>query len=364
MARPKVATRRLSSRVKRSPVGAPPGTLVADPAAPQPTLCLTALSPDGVGFFDDVSIDEIRRLRAEWPLVWVDCIGLGNVDLIQDIGTIFGLHPLALEDTVNTGQRPKADFFDDHAYVVVNMIDDPQAHRYEQISLFFGDDFVVTFQEREGDPFGPVRKRIQSATAHRLRTRKADYLAYALIDAVVDSYFPILDAGGDTIERIEDEMLGSVHKRHLPELHELRRDMIVLKRALWPLRDAAAGLMRAEVPFVHQETRVYLNDTLDHSIRLIEIVETNRDVVTGLIDMHLSLMQARTNDVISFLTIISSIFIPLTFLVGIWGMNFDTEKSPWNMPELGAYYGYPLALGFMVLVAISLVGYFRWKKWL
>lgn len=364
MAKPKAATRRLRGRVKRSPVGAPPGTLVADPAAPQPTLCLTALSPDGVGFFDDVSIDEIRRLRTEWPLVWVDCIGLGNVDLVQDIGSIFGLHPLALEDTVNTGQRPKADFFDDHAFVVVNMIDDPAAHRYEQISVFFGDDFVVTFQEREGDPFGPVRKRIESPSALRLRTRKADYLAYALIDAVIDSYFPILDAGGDAIERIEDEMLTSFHKRHLSELHGLRRDMIVLKRALWPLRDAVAGLMRAEVPFIHPETRVYLNDTLDHSIRLIEIVETNRDVVTGLIDMHLSLTQVRTNDVISFLTIISSIFIPLTFLVGIWGMNFDPDTSPWNMPELESYYGYPLAIAFMVLVAMALVGYFRWKKWL
>lgn len=364
MTRSKAASRRLRNRVKRSPVGAPPGTLVADPSAPQPTLCLTALSPDGVGFFDDVSIDDIRRLRAQWPLVWVDCIGLGDVDLIQDIGAIFGLHPLALEDTVNTGQRPKADFFDDHAYVVVNMIDDPEAHRYEQISLFFGDEFVVTFQEREGDPFGPVRKRIESPAAQRLRTRKADYLAYALIDAVIDSYFPILDAGGDAIERIEDEMLGTVDKRHLAELHELRRDMIVLKRALWPLRDALAGLMRADVRFIHPETRVYLNDTLDHAIRLIEIVETNRDVVTGLIDMHLSLIQARTNDVISFLTIVSSIFIPLTFLVGIWGMNFDPQTSPWNMPELESYYGYPLALGFMVLVAITLVGFFRWKRWL
>jgi magnesium transporter len=144
----------------------------------------------------------------------------------------------------------------------------------------------------------------------------------------------------------------------------LRREMIVLKRWLWPVRDAVAGLMRSETPYVHEETRVFLNDTLDHTVRLIEIVETYREMLTGLIDMHLSLVQARTNDVISLLTIISAIFIPLTFLVGVWGMNFDPDASPWNMPELRAYYGYPVALGAMVSIALALIGYFRWRRWL
>jgi magnesium transporter len=364
MAKAETAARRAPRKAKRSPVGASPGTLIAHPAARQSALSLTLISPDEFRFIKDASLKDVAESCTEWPVIWLDCVGLANVDLIAEIGAIFKLHPLALEDTVNTGQRPKVDFFDDHAFVVVSMIDDALAGRYEQISLFFGENFVVTFQEREGDPFGPVRKRIQAALPNRLRTRKADYLAYALIDAIVDSYFPILETKGERIDGLEDEMLSGVSHRQMRELHELKRGMIVLKRALWPLRDALAGLLRAEVPFIHPETKVYLNDTHDHSVRLIEVVEMHRDMLTGLIEMHLSLSQARTNDVISFLTIVSAIFIPLTFLAGIWGMNFDPGASPWNMPELLSYYGYPIALGMMVFIALSLVGFFRWKKWL
>ena len=353
-----------SSRSKRSPVGAPPGTLIADPRALPSRLTLTLIAPDTHHVIADATLQDVESNRAEWPLVWLDCVGLANVELIAAIGTYFGLHPLALEDTVNTSQRPKVDFFDDHAFVVVSMIDDAATQRYEQISLYFGADFVVTFQEREGDPFEPVRKRIAAPTSHRIRNRKADYLAYALVDAIVDSYFPVLDTTADAIDRIEDEMLSGPQKTQTRQMHDLKRGMINLKRALWPLRDAVAGLERAEVPFVLKETKVFLNDTLDHCMRLIEIGETNRDMLTGLIDMHLSLSQARTNDIISFLTIVSAIFIPLTFLAGIWGMNFDPEKSPWNMPELLSYYGYPLALGLMLVIAVALVLFFRWRKWL
>ena len=180
-----------------------------------------------------------------------------------------------------------------------------------------------------------------------MRARKADYLAYALIDAIVDSYFLPVEAIGDEIEAIEDEMIGHPQKQQVRQLHRLRRNVIVLKGALFPVRDAVAGLIRAEAPFVRAETKVYFNDTLDHSISLIEMVETQRDMLTGLIDMHLSLSQARINEIISFLTIISAIFIPLTFLVGVWGMNFDPASSPWNMPELYPTMAIRLALGFM-----------------
>ena len=296
--------------------------------------------------------------------IWLDCTGLANVDLIARIGRIFNLHPLALEDVVNTGQRPKVDFFEDHAFIVVKMIDDVATHRYEQISLFLGGNFIVTFQEREGDPFDPVRKRIESSAPNRLRTRGADYLAYALIDAIVDSYFPPIEAAGDVVDGIEDEMLHKAHRHQMRQLHELRRDANVLKGVLWPMRDALATLIRNDAPLVKAETKIFLNDTLDHSLRQIELVETQRDMLTGLIEMHLSLMQARTNDVISYLTIVSVIFMPLTFLVGVWGMNFDPAASPWNMPELKAYYGYPSALLFMVLVAAGLIAFFKWKRWL
>lgn len=356
--------KRSRKQAKRSPVGASPGTLVADPNAAKTAMTLTLISPENYRVIENATLADLNEQRGKWPVIWLDCVGLGDVELVAQIGSTFGLHPLALEDTVNVGQRPKVDFFEDHAFVVVSMIDDPGSNRYEQISTFFGEDFVVTFQERKGDPFNAIRKRIHYSQPNRIRTRKADYLAYALIDAVVDSYFPIVDAASDKIDRIEDDMLRDTAKAQVRQLHELRRNAIALKRALWPLRDALAGMIRADAPCIRAETRLFLNDTLDHAIRLIELVETQRDMLTGLIEMHLSLSQARTNDIISFLTIVSVIFIPLTFLAGIWGMNFNPDSSPWNMPELNAYFGYPAALGLMVLVAIGLAGYFKWKKWL
>jgi magnesium transporter len=359
-----VQKQRPRKRNKLSPVGSSPGTLVADPNAKPPILTLTAISPDGEETVQNASIEQVRKYCDEWPVIWLDCAGLADVTLIARIGELFGLHPLALEDTVNTGQRPKVDFFDDHAFVVASMIDDAATNRYEQIAIFFSKKFVVTFQEREGDPFEPVRRRIETSQPSRLRTREADYLAYALLDAIVDSYFPILEEVGEKIERFDDEMLGSLQKHQTSRMHALRRSMIVAKRVLGPLHDAVAALLRADPQFVHSDTKVYLNDTLDHATRLMDTVEMYRDVLTGLIDMHLSLSQARTSEVITLLTLVSAIFIPLTFLVGVWGMNFDPESSPWNMPELRAYYGYPFALGFMLIVALFLVLYFRWKKWL
>lgn len=364
MAKMNTVVKRAPVRTRRSPVGASPGTLIADPAARRSELRLTLISPEKFKTIETASIDDVAGNFDKWPVLWLDCTGLASIPLIEEIGRIFSLHPLALEDVVNTGQRPKVDFFEEHAFVVLSMIDDAARHRYEQIAVFFGKKFVITFQEREGDPFDPVRKRIESSMPNRLRQRGADYLAYALIDAIVDSYFPPVETSSETVEKIEDEMLDAPRKHQMGQLHDLRRGTNVLKGVLWPLRDALATLIRNDAPYVKAETKVFLNDTLDHALRLIELVETQRDTMTGLIEMHLSLSQARTNDVISLLTIISAVFIPLTFLVGVWGMNFDPDTSPWNMPELRAYYGYPLALGFMALVAVCLVGFFKWKKWL
>ncbi len=349
-------------RFKRSPVGASPGTLIADPGAEPTRLRAIAIAPDGPKRFDSVTLDEVETLCAEWPLVWLDCVGLGDTGLIAEVGAMFGLHRLALEDVVNTGQRPKADFFDDHVFVVLKMIGDTLEARPEQLSLFFGEGFVITFQENAVDCFDPVRQRIEAGG--RIRERGSDYLAYALLDAVVDGYFPLLDLKSDRIDHLEDAMLDHADKGQTRELHQLRREAIVAKRWLWPVRDAVSALMRADETLVTAETKLYLNDTFDHAVRLIEIVETLRDTLTGLIELHLSLQQARTNEVVNLLTIVSTIFIPLTFLAGIWGMNFDPDTSPWNMPELGAYFGYPGALALMALIGLLLLGYFRWKKWL
>lgn len=354
------------SRMKRrrTPVGASPGTLIADPSASRSALRLTLVSPEKCKTIDNASLADVSAACEKWPLLWLDCIGLGSVDLITEIGRLFKLHPLALEDVVNTGQRPKVDFFEDHAFVVLSMIDDVATHRYEQVSVFFGNKFVVTFQERVGDPFDPVRKRIDGPMPNRLRSRGADYLAYALIDAIVDSYFPPVEAASEAVDGIEDQMLNTPQQGQMRQLHELRRTAHGLKGVLWPLRDALATLIRSEAPCVSADTKIFLNDTLDHAMRLIELVETQRDTITSLMEMHLSLSQARTNDIISYLTIVSVIFMPLTFLVGVWGMNFSPDASPWNMPELRAYYGYPLALLFMAAIALGLVGVFKWKKWL
>lgn len=360
----KSAPQRVRRRAKLSPPGASPGTLIADPQAKQPVMTLTVISQKTSETVENATLEDVRGDYGKWPIVWLDCAGLADVDLIAEIGKIFNLHPLALEDTVNTGQRPKTDLFEENAFVVLRMIDDAATGRYEQISVFFGEDFVVTFQERQGDPFDPVRKRIDASQPNRLRARKADYLAYALIDSIVDSYFPQLEKVSDKIDDIEDEMLLQPQKHQSRQLHALKRGAHVLTRSLGPLRDALAALVRAEAPYVKPETKIYLNDTLDHSLRLIETAESQRDMLAGLMDMHLSLSQARTNDVISFLTIVSAIFIPLTFLAGIWGMNFDPGASPWNMPELGSRYGYPIAIGSMLVVGIGIVLFFKSRKWL
>lgn len=355
---------RIRRRAKRSPVGASPGTLVADPNALPPVMTLTLISPEATETVEHATLEDVIADCEKWPIVWLDVAGLADVGLVAEIGRIFGLHSLALEDTVNTSQRPKADFFDNHGFVVMRMIDDEATGRFEQISVHFAENFVITFQERSGDPFDPVRRRIEAPLPNRLRTRKADYLGYALIDAIVDSYFPKLEAAGDRIDDIEDQMLSTPQKHQAKLLHSLKRSAHQMTRALGPLRDAVAALVRTEAKYVSPDTRVYLNDTLDHALRLIETAEHQRDMLAGLIDMHLSLSQAKINDVISLLTIVSAIFIPLTFLAGIWGMNFNPDVSPWNMPELNSPYGYPIALGLMALVALATILFFKWKKWI
>jgi len=350
--------------MKVPPVGSSPGTLIADPNALPPVMTLTLLSPKKTETIEGATLADVTKARGKWPLVWLDCAGLADIELIQQIGRMFNLQPLELEDTVNSGTRPKTEFFPDHVFVILTMIDNAETHRYEQASLYFGEGFVLTFQERIGDPFGPVRKRIASPGPSRLRERKSDYLAYALIDAVVDSYFPLVELLSEKTEQIEDEILGQIDKNQAQRLHLMRRGAGQLRRPLPPMRDAVAALVRSETSLIGPDTKIFLNDTLDHATTLIDLADAQRDMLTGLIDTHLSLSQAKTGEVISFLTIVSSIFIPLTFLVGVWGMNFDTSASKWNMPELEWAYGYPAALGFMFVIALALLAYFKWRRWL
>jgi magnesium transporter len=231
------------------------------------------------------------------------------------------------------------------------------------VSLFFGERYVVTFQEREGDCFEPVRNRIRRARG-RLRENRPDYLAYALLDAVIDAYFPIVEAYGDRLEALEDRVLEEPTSDVVSEIHAVKRELSNIRRAVWPLRDVVNLLLREQHPLLREDTRLYLRDAYDHTIQLVELVESHREIASGLLDVYLSSVSNRMNEVMKVLTIIATIFIPLSFVAGLYGMNFDRQASAWNMPELSWDYGYPAALGVMLAIALGMLWFFRRKRWL
>ena len=254
---------------------------------------------------------------------------------------MFGLHPLALEDTVNLHQRPKVETYDGYLFIVLRMpvalpsTDGVSASRLEteQVTMALGRDFVVTFQERSGDCFGPVRHRLRNPGG-QIRQRGPDYLAYALIDAAIDAFFPILEAYGEQVEELEDDVVSQPGNRQIARIHELKRNLLTARRALWPLRDMVNALLREDSPLIDKQTLIYLRDCHDHASQLIDMIETYREICSGLVDIHLSSVSNRMNEVMKVLTIIATIFIPLTFIAGVYGMNFDPHAGPLSMPEL------------------------------
>lgn len=347
---------------RRAPVGAPPGTLIAEPAASSTSIEMFGYGPDGHEHKTGCTSADIKAVRKVWPRTWVDVRGLADTALIAEIGTLFGLHELSLEDVVNVHQRPKAEDYADHVFIVLRLPPDGGDTAGEQVSLFVGRDFIISFQEREGDCFDPVRARIRSSS--RIRSNGPDFLAYALIDACIDSYFPRLEQLGERIEALEGEVMLSPSPGQVSELHAVKRELLLMRRAVWPAREMINALLRGESQFIGERTLVFLRDVYDHTVQLMDVVETYREIASGLIDVYLSSQSTRLNEVMKFLTIIATIFIPLSFLASLWGMNFDREASPLNMPELGWYFGYPLALAFMAAVAGGMIAYFRFRKWL
>lgn len=279
--------------------------------------------------------------------------------MIQSIGTRFGLHHLALEDVVNVHQRPKVEDYGDHIYIVLRMAIPGPTSDTEQVSIFLSKTVVITFQERAGDSFEPVRQRIRQGKG-RIRGEKVDYLVYALIDATVDGYFPALDVGGEALATLEDEVVISPKPEHIEHVHNLKRNLLALRRAIWPTRDLLSTLLRDEFGLVSDATRVYLRDVHDHTVQLIDIIETYREIASGLVDAYLSSQSTRLNEIMKFLTIMATVFLPLTFVTGLYGMNFDTE-SPWNMPELTWPFGYAFALLIMAGAAVGLL-YLFWRR--
>ncbi|HDR46993.1 MAG TPA: magnesium/cobalt transporter CorA, partial [Geoalkalibacter subterraneus] len=298
-------------------------------------------------------------LRDTDSISWINVEGLHQVEVIETLGQGFGLHPLVLEDILNTDQRPKVEIYDDYIFIVVKMLLYDTEHegvRTEQVSLVLGKNFVISFQECHGDVFDGVRERLRHG--RRIRFLGSDYLAYALIDAIVDSHFFILEKIGEEIEQLEDELLADPSPESLNQIHRLRREMILLRKSVWPLRELVSELSREDTPMVSRETGVFLRDVYDHCIQVIDTVETFRDLLGGMLDLYMSNVSNRMNEVMKVLTLIATIFIPLTFIAGVYGMNFE------YMPELSWKWAYPAVWGIMIGVGIGLVFLFKKKNWL
>lgn len=341
---------------RRTPPGTPPGTLVVDPHAHPTTIRLFAFGPDG---FEERFIErpsEVERFLERFPVVWLDVTGLGNAELLRAIGEHFHLHELALEDVVNVHQRPKVDRYGNVELIVLRAVTYRGALETEQISVFLGERCVLTFQERSGDDWEPIRERIRAGHPF-LRSSGADYLAYSLLDAIVDGYFPVLEVLGELLEGLEDEILDAPSSATIARVHSVRRDLLLLRRAIWYQRDVFLGLSREMTPRIREETRLFLRDCYDHVIQIIDLVENYRELVADLQDLYLSSVNNRLNETMKVLTMVATIFMPLSFIAGVYGMNFD-------MPEFRWRWGYPFALGLMGAVALGFVFFFRYKGWL
>lgn len=299
-------------------------------------------------------------------ICWLDVRGLGTENVLRKVGGIFSLHPLVLEDVVNVPQRPKLEFYDDHLLMIVHMIrPSKKGHGFipEQVSFVLRHHVLLTLQEESlWDCFDPVRDRLQRNLG-MLRQRGAGYLAYTLLDSIVDGYFPVLENYGEYIEALEDEVVMRPTRKTLEKIHDLRRELLMLRRYIWPQRTVINSLIRDGSDLLTKENRIYFQDVYDHIIQILDILETYREVSSSLMDVYLSSVSNRMNDVMKLLTVISTIFIPLTFIAGVYGMNFNTEISPYNMPELSWYWGYPLCLGVMGTIAIALFIFFWRQGW-
>jgi magnesium transporter len=321
----------------------------------------------------EVIIYDVAEIRTEHPdlesacilppgepaVTWVNIEGVGQLALLKKLGDCFALHPLVLEDIANTEQRPKAEDYEQYLFVVLKVLTPvPAGVTSEQVSFILGGNWLLTFQEGlEGDPFGPVRERLKNGQG-RLRSQGADFLAYSLMDVIVDNYFLVLEKAAESIEAIEEEVMRTPSQRTLAEIYRLKRELLFIHKAIWPLREVVSSLLRRESPLVKEQTRIYLRDVYDHTVQVIETLETLRDMLSGMLDIYLSSVSNRLNGIMKVLTIIATIFMPLTFIAGLYGMNFK------HMPELESPWGYPAVLLLMVAVTVGMLVFFRRKGWL
>jgi magnesium transporter len=352
---------KLLQKRKKSP-GSPPGTLeyIGDSRTTKISIDLIDYDPENVTESTILELTDLAMCFESSQVSWINITGLQDTDIIEKIGKMFNVHPLNLEDIVNTDHRPKFEEYDDYYFIIMKMLVYDDKHREmncEQVSMVLGKNFLLTFQEVEGDVFNTIRERIRKNKG-RIRREKSDYLCYALIDAIVDHYFHVLEHIADETEELEDKLLADSSTSIVRRIYELKRQLIFLRKSVWPLREVLSNIDRSESELIQDNSKLYFRDVYDHTIQIIDTIENLRDIVTGMLDLYLSTVSNKMNEVMKVLTIIATIFIPLTFIAGIYGMNFQF------MPELAWKCGYPLALLVMILVGIVMLVFFKRKKWL
>ncbi|MGH8283195.1 MAG: magnesium/cobalt transporter CorA [Gammaproteobacteria bacterium] len=350
--------------------GTPPGTLERAPIADEPLrppARLSLIRYDATEFDErpDVAVEDCVSPGDVAGITWLHVQGAPTPELLERLGQIYGLHPLALEDVLNQGQRTKFEVYEDQYFVVLNSPrhENNNELAVEQVNYFLGKGYVITLDESPNDRFEPIRQRLRNKRT--VRERGADYLFYSLLDLIVDEGFPVLDALGERLEQVETDVLDNPTQELRNQIHYIKRELILLRRAWWPQREVINNLIRNDdEEFLSETTRLYMRDCYDHSIRMIDFVETYREMASSLLDTYLSSVSQRMNDVMKALTIIATIFLPLTFVAGVYGMNFSHQASPWTLHELTRRYRYFYALGVMALIVIIMVIYFKRKRWL
>jgi magnesium transporter len=348
-------------RKRAQKAGLPPGSLIYTGEKVDEKISITIIEYDEQQYQEReiASFDECLLLKDKPGVTWIKVAGIHAVENLEKLGECFSLHPLVLEDILNTDQRPKIEDFDDYIYIVLRMISYSENNELssEQISFILGSNFLISLQESNGGVFAPVLERLRTSKG-RVRRSGADYLVYTLMDLIVDNYFVVLEQFGEGLEYMEEEVVKRPTPQTLQDIHRSKYDMIMLRKSVWPLREVIGRLERRESDLIQEATGIYFKDVYDHTIVAIDNIETYRDILSGMLDIYLSSISNRLNAIMKVLTVIATIFMPLTFLAGVWGMNFK------HMPELEWLWGYPLALGLMLAIALSMVIYFYKKKWL
>ncbi len=362
---PRIRKNKVSRRKK---AGEAPGTLhhVGEKLVDEVRITLHDYGPEHSESVEITELDQCRPYLEQPSKTWISVQGLHDLETLKSVWSYFNLHPLLQEDIVNTLQRPKAEEYDNNIFFVLRRLKyeqtEPGALESEQLSIVLGKNYVLSFQETHDPLFAPVLERLRVGGG-RLRKLGPDYLAYALMDTIVDHYFGVLDLLGERMEKTEDLLIDDPAEETFNEIHTLRREAIFMRKSIWPLRDTLNSIIRDESAFIDEDIKIYLRDVNDHVVQIIDNLDNYRDMIMGMHDLYMTHASNKMNEVMKVLTIIATIFIPLTFIAGIYGMNFNPDAGPYNMPELSWYWGYPAIWAVMIVVTFGMIIYFKRKGW-